>query len=429
MNTVAAVKIWNRKVGAVLWDESKNVGVFEFDKNFIDSGLDLSPITLSLSEANKGRRVFSFPFLNFETFKGLPGLLADSLPDKFGNQVIDAWLAQQGKTAQSFNPVDRLCYIGKRGMGALEFEPESGSTNIPSNKLEINALVEFAKEVLAERALFQTNLKDEKGFSDILQVGSSAGGARAKAIIAYNQKTSEVRSGQIDGLEGFDYWLIKFDGVTNHQLGDPKGYGNIEYAYYLMATAAGINMMESELKIENQRAHFMTKRFDRVNNQKMHMQTLCGLAHFDYNMPGSYSYEQALMVMRQMQLPYPDMEELFRRMIFNVMARNQDDHTKNISFLMNSEGKWSLSPAYDVTFAFNPSNFWLKAHQMTVNGKKENIELNDILTLAKNVNIKKPQQIIDECREAILKWDEFAEKALIPSTQQKEIKSLFNLLM
>ena len=429
MNTVAAVKIWNRKVGAVLWDESKNVGVFEFDKNFIDSGLDLSPITLSLSEANKGRRVFSFPFLNFETFKGLPGLLADSLPDKFGNQVIDAWLAQQGKTAQSFNPVDRLCYIGKRGMGALEFEPESGSTNIPSNKLEINALVEFAKEVLAERALFQTNLKDEKGFSDILQVGSSAGGARAKAIIAYNQKTSEVRSGQIDGLEGFDYWLIKFDGVTNHQLGDPKGYGNIEYAYYLMATAAGINMMESELKIENQRAHFMTKRFDRVNNQKMHMQTLCGLAHFDYNMPGSYSYEQALMVMRQMQLPYPDMEELFRRMVFNVMARNQDDHTKNISFLMNSEGKWSLSPAYDVTFAFNPSNFWLKAHQMTVNGKKENIELNDILTLAKNVNIKKPQQIIDECREAILKWDEFAEKALIPSTQQKEIKSLFNLLM
>lgn len=429
MNTVASIKIWDRKVGAVLWDESKNVGVFEFDKNFIDSGLDLSPITLPLSEASKGRRVFSFPFLNFETFKGLPGLLADSLPDKFGNQVIDAWLAQQGKTAQSFNPVDRLCYIGKRGMGALEFEPESGSSIIPSNKLEINALVEFAKEVLAERASFQTNLKDEKGFSDILQVGSSAGGARAKAIIAYNQKTGEVRSGQIDGLDGFDYWLIKFDGVTNHQLGDPKGYGNIEYAYYLMATTAGINMMESELKIENQRAHFMTKRFDRVNNQKMHMQTLCGLAHFDYNMPGSYSYEQALMIMRQMQLPYPDMEELFRRMVFNVMARNQDDHTKNISFLMNSEGKWSLSPAYDVTFAFNPSNFWLKAHQMTINGKKENIELNDVLSLAKNVNIKKPQQIIDECREAILKWDEFAEKAIIPLAQQKEIKSLFNLFM
>lgn len=429
MNTVASIKIWNRKVGAVLWDESKNVGVFEFDKNFIDSGLDLSPITLSLSEASKGRRVFSFPFLNFETFKGLPGLLADSLPDKFGNQVIDAWLAQQGRTAQSFNPVDRLCYIGKRGMGALEFEPESGQQVIPSNTLEIEALVEFAKEVLAERATFKTNLQSEQGFSDILQVGSSAGGARAKAIIAYNQKTGEVRSGQIDGLDSFDYWLIKFDGVTNHQLGDPKGYGNIEYAYYLMATDAGINMMESELKIENQRAHFMTKRFDRVNNQKMHLQTLCGLAHFDYNLPGAYSYEQALMVMRQMQLPYPDMEELYRRMVFNVMARNQDDHTKNISFLMNPDGKWSLSPAYDITFAFNPSNFWLKAHQMTINGKKENIALNDALSLAKNVNIKKPLQIIEECREAIEKWDDFAEKALILKEQQKEIKSLFNYLI
>lgn len=429
MNTIAAINIWNKKVGAVLWDESKNSGVFEFDKEFVNLGLDLSPITLPLSETKKGRRVFSFPFLNFETYKGLPGLLADSLPDKFGNQVIDAWLAQQGRTSQSFNPVDRLCYIGKRGMGALEFEPESGQQVIPSNSLEIEALVEFAKEVLAERASFKTNLQSEQGFSDILQVGSSAGGARAKAIVAYNQKTGEVRSGQIDGLEGFEYWLIKFDGVTNHQLGDPKGYGNIEYAYYLMATSAGINMMESELKTENQRAHFMTKRFDRQNNKKIHMQTLCGLAHFDYNMPGSYSYEQAFMVMRQMLLPYPDMEELYRRMIFNVMARNQDDHTKNISFLMNSEGKWSLSPAYDVTFAFNPSNFWLKAHQMTVNGKKENIVLNDVLSLAKNVNIKKPLQIIEECQEAILKWDEFAEKAFIPSTQQKEIKSFFNLLM
>lgn len=429
MNTIAAINIWNKKVGAVLWDESKNSGVFEFDKEFVNLGLDLSPITLPLSETKKGRRVFSFPFLNFETYKGLPGLLADSLPDKFGNQVIDAWLAQQGRTSQSFNPVDRLCYIGKRGMGALEFEPESGQQVIPSNSLEIEALVEFAKEVLAERASFKTNLQSEQGFSDILQVGSSAGGARAKAIVAYNQKTGEIRSGQIDGLEGFEYWLIKFDGVTNHQLGDPKGYGNIEYAYYLMATSAGINMMESELKTENQRAHFMTKRFDRQNNKKIHMQTLCGLAHFDYNMPGSYSYEQAFMVMRQMLLPYPDMEELYRRMIFNVMARNQDDHTKNISFLMNSDGKWSLSPAYDVTFAFNPSNFWLKAHQMTVNGKKENIVLNDVLSLAKNVNIKKPLQIIEECREAILKWDEFAEKAFIPSTQQKEIKSLFSLLM
>jgi serine/threonine-protein kinase HipA len=429
MNTLAAIKIWNHRVGAILWDESKNVGFFEFDKDFVKLPFDLSPLMLPIEDARKGRRVYSFPFLNYETFKGLPGLLADSLPDKFGNQVIDAWLAQQGRSAQLFNPVDRLCYIGKRGMGALEFEPESGQLATPSNPLEIEALVQFAREVLDQRANFKTNLQFENGFSDLLQVGSSAGGARAKAIVAYNPSTGEVRSGQIDGLAGYDYWLIKFDGVTNHQLGDPKGYGNIEYAYYLMAQAAGIPMMESQLKKENQRAHFMTKRFDRLNNQKLHTQTLCGLAHFDYNMPGAYSYEQAFQIMRQMQLPYTDMEELFRRMVFNIMARNQDDHTKNISFLMNPEGKWSLSPAYDITFAYNPSNFWLKSHQMTINGKKDDLNLTDVLTVAKNVHLKKPTLLIQECREAIVRWGEFADAAFINSEQQAEIKGLFNLLM
>lgn len=429
MNTLAAIKIWNHRVGAILWDESKNVGFFEFDKDFVKLPFDLSPLMLPIEDARKGRRVYSFPFLNYETFKGLPGLLADSLPDKFGNQVIDAWLAQQGRSAQLFNPVDRLCYIGKRGMGALEFEPESGQLATPSNPLEIEALVQFSREVLDQRAIFKTNLQSENGFSDLLQVGSSAGGARAKAIVAYNPSTGEVRSGQIDGLAGYDYWLIKFDGVTNHQLGDPKGYGNIEYAYYLMAQAAGITMMESQLKKENQRAHFMTKRFDRLNNQKLHTQTLCGIAHFDYNMPGAYSYEQAFQIMRQMQLPYTDMEELFRRMVFNIMARNQDDHTKNISFLMNPEGKWSLSPAYDITFAYNPSNFWLKSHQMTINGKKDDLNLTDVLTVAKNVHLKKPTQLIQECREAIVRWGEFADAAFINSEQQAEIKGFFNLLM
>ena len=429
MNTLPAIKIWNHRVGAILWDESKNVGFFEFDKDFVKLPFDLSPLMLPIEDARKGRRVYSFPFLNYETFKGLPGLLADSLPDKFGNQVIDAWLAQQGRSAQLFNPVDRLCYIGKRGMGALEFEPESGQLATPSNPLEIEALVQFSREVLDQRAIFKTNLQSENGFSDLLQVGSSAGGARAKAIVAYNPSTGEVRSGQIDGLAGYDYWLIKFDGVTNHQLGDPKGYGNIEYAYYLMAQAAGITMMESQLKKENQRAHFMTKRFDRLNNQKLHTQTLCVIAHFDYNMPGAYSYEQAFQIMRQMQLPYTDMEELFRRMVFNIMARNQDDHTKNISFLMNPEGKWSLSPAYGITFAYNPSNFWLKSHQMTINGKKDDLNLTDVLTVAKNIHLKKPAQLIQECREAIVRWGEFADAALINSEQQAEIKGFFNLLM
>jgi serine/threonine-protein kinase HipA len=421
MIAIADVKIWNHKVGVVLWDQQRNYGVFEFDKQFFKLGLDLSPIMIPIADAQRGRKFFSFPLLNPDTFKGLPGLLADSLPDKFGNQIIDAWLAQQGKSSGDFNPVDRLCYIGKRGMGALEFEPASNATVEKSNPIEIQELVKFAKEVLDTRSDFHSNMDSEKGFSDILQVGSSAGGARAKAIIAYNKTTGEVRSGQVDGLEGFDYWLIKFDGVTNHQLGDPKGYGNIEYAYYLMAIDTGIAMSESKLMIENNRSHFMTKRFDRQNNQKIHMQTLCGIAHFDYNMPRAYSYEQAFQVMRQMKLPYLDMEELYRRMVFNVMSRNQDDHTKNISFLMFPNGEWRLSPAYDVTYAYNPDNFWLKAHQMSVNGKRENILLDDLLAVAKNVNIKKPKPIIELCIKVLSNWSDYATKAGIENAQMGQI--------
>jgi serine/threonine-protein kinase HipA len=422
MVAIANIKLWNNNVGVILWDEMRNLGIFEFDKGFTKLGLDISPILMPLSDFENGKRVFSFPTLNNETFKGLPGLLSDCLPDKFGNQIIDAWLAQQGKNIEDFTPVDRLCYIGKRGMGALEFEPVNNISTENSNKIEIEELVKFAKEVLDERTQFHTNTDSEKGYSDILQVGSSAGGARAKAIIAYNKKTHEVRSGQIDGLEGFDYWLIKFDGVTNAQLGDPKGYGNIEYAYYLMALDCGIEMSESKLMQENGRSHFMTKRFDRQKNQKIHMQTLCGLAHFDYNQPRAYSYEQAFQIMRQMKLPYSDSEELYRRMVFNVMSRNQDDHTKNISFLMFPNGKWQLSPAYDITYAYNPENFWLKAHQMSVNGKREDILLQDLIAVAKNVGIKKPKTIIERCNEILFNWVDYAEKAGIESDQIRQIE-------
>jgi serine/threonine-protein kinase HipA len=423
MVAIASIKIWNYNVGVVLWDARRNYGVFEFDKNFHKLGLNLSPLMMPIVDYENGKNVFSFPNLNPETFKGLPGLLSDSLPDKFGNQMIDAWLSQQGKNSLDFTPVDRLCYIGKRAMGALEFEPVSDIYKENSNAIEIQELVKFAKEVLDERNNFETNTDSEKGFSDILQVGSSAGGARAKAVIAYNEMTHEVRSGQIDGLKGFEYWLIKFDGVTNHQLGDPKGYGNIEYAYYLMALDAGIVISASKLMTENNRSHFMTKRFDRHNNQKIHMQTLCGLAHFDYNQPRAYSYEQAFQVMREMKLSYADREELYRRMVFNVISRNQDDHTKNISFLMFPDGKWQLSPAYDITYAYNPDNFWLKAHQMSVNGKRENIQLNDLLAVAKNVNIKKPLVIIRKCNEIISNWKNYAQKAGVDTIQIAQIEN------
>ena len=368
---VANILLWNKLVGAALWDAEKNIGTFEFDSGFLKLGLDIAPITMPLLEA-QNNPIFQFSDLPKETFQGLPGLLSDVLPDKFGNQLIDLWLASQGRT--NMNPVERLCYLGKRGMGAIEFEPTIKVDKEDSSNLEIASLVELSKRALSEKESLETHFskEDAAAFSDIIKVGTSAGGARAKAVIAFNENTKEVKSGQLVSPKGFEHWLIKFDGVTNEQLGDPKGYGKIEYAYYKMAIDCGIIMMPSKLMEENGRAHFMTKRFDRIeNDQKLHMQTLCGLCHFDYNNPNAYAYEQGFQAMRLLRLPYTDAEQFYIRMVFNVIARNQDDHTKNISFLMNKSGIWSLAPAYDVTYAYNPTNKWISKHQMAVNGKRE----------------------------------------------------------
>ncbi len=428
MITVAKVKIWNTLVGAIAWDDKKGFATFEYDKSFLKKGWDIAPLTMSIEQASSGKRIFSFPNINKETYKGLPGLLADSLPDNFGNKIIDSWLAKQGRNPDSFNPVERLCYTGYRGMGALEYEPVLSPFDNKFDQIEIKELVKLAKEILTERKTLSGNIHKEsnKDLSAIIKVGTSAGGARAKAVIAYNPITGDIRSGQIDNLNDFQYWIIKFDGVTNKELGDPKGYGKIEYAYYLMAKDAGINIMESRLLKENRRAHFMTKRFDRIGKSKLHMQTLCAIAHFDYNYSNAYSYEQAFQVMRELKLPYSDMQQLLRRMIFNVVARNQDDHTKNISFLMDKEGKWALSPAYDITYAYDPSNRWMKAHQMSINGKRENITRNDILELAKNMNIKRATKIIDEVLYSVSKWKLFAKKATLPSEQ---INAIYKTLL
>lgn len=424
MITVAKVKIWETLIGAVAWDEEKEIATFEYDKSFLKKGLDIAPITMPIQEAINGKTIFSFPNLNRETFKGLPGLLADSLPDTFGNKLIDSWLARQGRDPNSFSSVERLCYTGQRGMGALEYEPVISPFENKSDQIEIKELVKLAKEILTERKTLSGNIHEgnREDLSEIIKVGTSAGGARAKAVIAYNPKTGDARSGQITNLNDFEYWIIKFDGVTNKELGDPKGYGKIEYAYYLMARDAGINIMESRLLKENRRAHFMTKRFDRIGNDKLHMQTLCAMAHFDYNYSNAYSYEQAFQVMRELKLPYSEMEQLLRRMIFNVVARNQDDHTKNISFLMDKNGKWSLSPAYDVTYAYDPSNKWMKAHQMSINGKKDNITREDILELAKNMNIKRTGKIIDEVVASVSKWKSFAKETSLPNEQINAIE-------
>jgi serine/threonine-protein kinase HipA len=424
--TVAEVQLWGRTIGAVSLEDGGSTAAFQYDPAFAQSGIQISPITMPLSD-----RVYVFPELPQRTFHGLPGLLADSLPDRFGNALIDAWLATQGRTPASFNAVERLCYTGIRGMGALEFAPAIGPQPQRAKKIEIDALVKLASEVLTHRKNLKTTFASEKrkaALGDILRVGTSAGGARAKAVIAWNRETNEVRSGQVEAGKGFDYWLLKFDGVTGNkdkELEDPKGYGAIEYAYYLMAKAAGINMSECRLLEEGGRRHFMTRRFDRLDGgEKLHMQSLCALGHFDFNSAGAYSYEQALLTIRQLELPMATVEEQFRRMAFNIIARNQDDHVKNIAFLMDKAGRWSLAPAFDVTYAYNPSGDWTATHQMTMNGKRDGFTLADFRACAKNAVMKRgrAEAIVEEVSAAVSKWPDFAERAQVLNTWRKQIQ-------
>jgi serine/threonine-protein kinase HipA len=420
---VAKVNLWGKLVGAVLWNHTRGYASFELDEKFLGLGWDIAPIMMPVAKANKGH-IYQFAQLPKDTFHGLPGLLSDVLPDRFGNQLIDLWLASKGRDAALVSPVERLCYMGACGMGALEFEPAERTEKETFIGVDIDTLVILSKKALSIKetlGVYFTN-EDTETFTDIIRVGTSAGGARAKAVIAYNEMTGEVCSGQSQVPEGFEHWLIKFDGVTNDQLGDPKEYGRIEYAYYLMALDAGVHMMPSLLKEENGRAHFMTKRFDRVgNNEKLHMQTLCGLCHFDYNNPNAYSYEQAFQAMRELRLPYSDAEQFYTRMVFNVVARNHDDHTKNISFLMDKTGTWKLSPAYDVTYAFNPSNKRIARHQMAIQGKREDFTKQDLLSLGKEMNVKKAKEIIERVTSTVADWKKYACEAGMEKSQMEAI--------
>ena len=420
MITLADIYLWGQHAGTVAWDENYQAASFEFTPEFASGQWDISPLMMPVRQ----RQIYQFPSLSKDTFAGLPGLLADALPDAFGKALLDKWLASLGRTF--VNPVERLCYQGKRSMGALEFVPAQDNYLEQGTKLEIDSLVEVAREVLDEKKKLDVNVNEDtkEAIANIIRVGTSAGGQRAKAVIAYNENTGEVRSGQIDVPDGFSHWLLKLDGVTNAELGDPQHYGKIEYVYYLMARAAGINMTECRLLEENGRAHFMTRRFDRLGgNEKVHMQTLCGIAHYDYKMLHAYSYEQAFQVMRRLRLPYSQAEEMFRRMVFNVIARNQDDHTKNISFLMDKSGRWSLSPAYDMSWSYNPKGVWTSTHQMSINGKWDDISRDDLLTLAKNVNIKQADAIIEQVKDGVSKWSTFATQYGIPNEMVKVIDS------
>ncbi|TGL16257.1 type II toxin-antitoxin system HipA family toxin [Leptospira meyeri] len=434
--TLAKVFLWGTLVGYIFWNEEGGFASFEYENDFLNAPVEPSPLLMP-----KSRSLYSFRNLNVDTFKGLPGMFADSLPDKFGNALIDVWLSKIGRDSKSFNPVERLCYIGERGMGALEFKPATYKLRTKNIPIEIAEMVELASEILSNRKKFSAKLELEnqkklnESLTSLMTIGTSAGGARAKCIIAYNEKTGDVRSGQVKTTEDYSYWILKLDGIQNNkdkELNDPKGFGAIEYAYYRMALDCGILMMDSKLLEENGRHHFMTKRFDRTNGgEKLHMQSLCAIAHYDFNMAGAYSYEQTFDVIRKIisENTRSALEQQFRRTVFNVISRNQDDHTKNIAFLMDKTGKWNLSPAYDMTYSYNPNGQWTSRHQMSINGKREKFQLEDLIELGKKADLKNIQikSIITQTKDIVSSWKKYAKQATISSIMQNHVQKNLNL--
>ena len=423
--TLASVMLWGTRVAAVSIDEGGRYATFQYDPSFVESGIELSPVQMPPRQVP-----YRFTRLPLDAFSGLPGLLADALPDSWGHALVDAWLASQGRTPESFDVVERLCYVGSRGMGGLEFQPSIAPPNATGRDLHVDRLVALASEVLARRDAFVADLTehpDEEEMRAILAIGTSAGGARPKAIIAFNEETGQVRSGQLDAEPGFEHWLLKFDGVAkagDHGLTDPQGWGAVEYAYWRMARAAGVEMSESRLLQENGRRHFLTRRFDRPVGDKLHVQTLGALDHISYKMPGVYGYDQAMLLMRRIGIELPQIEQLFRRMVFNIVARNQDDHVKNIAFLMDRAGRWSLAPAYDVTWACDPTNRWLQAHQMTINGKRERILVEDLVAIEKRIGLKRgtAKRVLREVTDVVATWPQIAEDVAVEPTMAGAIE-------
>jgi len=444
MESLAEVRLWGKQLGALAYDPATGVSTFEYSRQWRDFGVEIAPLHMPISATK-----YSFPGLNPATYRGLPAIFADTLPDDFGNAVINAWLARTGRDANAFTPVERLLYTGSRGMGALEFSPaiERGQTSSKQGaELALDSLVAMAQAVLDERLGLQqpvnhgSEAESDEAMQAILQVGTSAGGARAKALVAVNADRTQIRSGQVDAPEGFEHYLLKFDGVQEHKadsesFGDPRGFGRMEYAYYLMAKEAGINLSPSELLMEGGRAHFMTRRFDRVGNRKLHYASLCAMDHADYKKPGTYSYEQLFAVARQLKLPRADAIEIFRRMVFNVIARNHDDHTKNFGFLLDVKGgggqQWRLSPAFDVAYSYKPGSPWVDSHQLSLNGKRDKFERNDLLVVADLIGnfTREAPKIIDQVLAVVSQWAYYASQAEVFPDLQAEVQANLRLAM
>lgn len=429
--TNSEVWLWGTCIGYVSWNSELSIAEFQYDESFVDSKIEVAPLTMPLSH-----RISRFLNLDKNTYKGLPGFLADSLPDKFGNKLIEEWLVRQGRELKDFSPVERLCYIGQRGVGALEYVPSKNMTDQVDDSIALDEMVKLASKIISDKKKKKGSIQDNNLLSQILMIGTSAGGARAKCLVAYNEITGELRSGQVNKEEGYTYWLMKLDGVdqnSDKEDPDPQGFSKIEYAYYLMAKDCGIEMSLSRLLKEGKRSHFMTKRFDRLpDGSKVHMQSLCAIAHYDFNYAGAYSYEQSIDVINKIIAPSKrnlTREQMFLRAVYNVVGRNQDDHTKNISFLMNKAGSWRLSPAYDLTYSYNPNGEWTSSHQMKINGKRNDITREDLLALARFASIKKGKanNIVDKVIEVFSSFKDYAQKADVDKKHIKIIQQNLRL--
>jgi serine/threonine-protein kinase HipA len=407
------VMAWDRRVGAVALDPDSGWYAFSYDPDWVLTGVELAPLHMPLRV-----EPFEFPALHRTTFSGLPALLADSLPDAFGNALVNAWMAQQDIPQTQITPLDRLAYAADRAMGALEFRPPAQDTvEIPATAVQLADLVVAARRTVQGR--FDSDETTNAALQQLIQVGSSAGGARPKAVVAFNPRTNQLRSAYGSIEDGFEHWLIKLDGVSStgldgraDRLGDSAPYGRIEFAYSLMASAAGIDMAECRLLAEGPRRHFMTRRFDRGGHgERHHLLSLCAMAHLDFNMIGAHSYDQYLQTVRVLGLGPDAVQQAFRRMVFNVMAVNRDDHTKNFGFLRRRSGDWELAPAFDVTHAYNAENQWISRHLMAVNGRFEDIELADLHAVGERNAVPAYRRCIREVRAAVDAWREFAAQA------------------
>lgn len=435
MQNLAEVWLWDKLVGALAWAPNTASATFEYTPEWARTGVQIAP--LHMPSQVDGTRIFHFPQLNRDTYKGLPACFADTLPDDFGNAVINAWLARNGRDPQSFNPLERLLYSGKRGMGALEYAPALRQTQSGNNKFELDSLIGMAQQVLDQRAGVSSQLHNagNDDLTAILQVGTSAGGARAKALVAINQNRTEIRSGQVDAPEGFEHYLLKFDGIVEHgnnreTFGDPQGFGRMEYAYYLMAKAAGIAMTPCELLMDGERAHFLTQRFDRIGNHKLHYQSLCAMDHADFKMPGHYSYEQLFAVARQLRLTRAEAVEIYRRMVFNIIARNHDDHSKNFGFILSGpRAQWQLAPAFDIAYSYKPGSPWVNSHQLSANGKRDNFVRDDLLVVATLISnfTKEAKLIIQQTLDVVSQWESYARTAAVPASFTREIQQNLRL--